>query len=42
VRSWIYIGAGVAVAGAAAYFLIKPSSEVVLQEQMQRAQSEWI
>jgi hypothetical protein len=33
VRNWIYVAGGVAVAGAAAYFLIKPAPEAVLQEQ---------
>jgi hypothetical protein len=33
VRNWILIGGGVAVAGAAAYFLVKPSPEAVLHEQ---------
>ncbi|HEY3519091.1 MAG TPA: DUF1587 domain-containing protein, partial [Gammaproteobacteria bacterium] len=32
-QKWIYIGGGVAVAGAAAYFLMKPSPEAQLQEQ---------
>ncbi|HEX7235787.1 MAG TPA: DUF1592 domain-containing protein [Gammaproteobacteria bacterium] len=32
-QKWIYIGAGVAVAGAAAYFLLKPTPEEMLQEQ---------
>jgi hypothetical protein len=33
VRNWILIGGGVAVAGAAAYFFVKPSPEAVLHEQ---------
>jgi hypothetical protein len=33
VQKWIYIGGGVAVAGAAAFFLLKPSPEAQLQEQ---------
>jgi len=33
VQKWILIGGGVAVAGAAAYFLMKPSPETQLQEQ---------
>ena len=32
-QKWIYIGGGVAVAGAAAYFLLKPTPEEMLQEQ---------
>jgi hypothetical protein len=33
VQKWIYIGGGVAVAGAAAYFFLKPSPEALLHEQ---------
>jgi hypothetical protein len=33
VQKWIYIGGGVVVAGAAAYFLMKPSPEAQLQDQ---------
>jgi hypothetical protein len=33
VQKWIYIGGGVAIAGAAAFFLAKPSPEAQLQEQ---------
>jgi len=33
VQKWIFIGGGVAVAGAAAFFLMKPSPETQLQEQ---------
>jgi len=33
VQKWIYIGGGVVVAGAAAYFLMKPSPEEQLQAQ---------
>jgi len=33
VQKWIFIGGGVAVAGAAAYFLMKPAPETQLQEQ---------
>ena len=32
-QKWIYIGGGVVVAGAAAYFLMKPSPEAQLQDQ---------
>ncbi|HVJ31407.1 MAG TPA: DUF1592 domain-containing protein, partial [Gammaproteobacteria bacterium] len=32
-QKWIYIGGGVAVAGAAAYWLMKPAPEAQLQEQ---------
>jgi hypothetical protein len=33
VRNWIYVAGGVAVVGAGAYLLLKPSPEAVLQEQ---------
>jgi uncharacterized protein DUF1592/uncharacterized protein DUF1588/uncharacterized protein DUF1587/uncharacterized protein DUF1585/uncharacterized protein DUF1595 len=33
VQKWIYIGGGVVVAGAAAYFLLKPSPQAQLEEQ---------
>jgi len=33
VQKWIYIGGGVALAGAAAYFFLKPSPEAMLEEQ---------
>jgi hypothetical protein len=33
VRNWVYVAVGVAVVGAGAYFLIKPSPEAALQEQ---------
>ena len=32
-QKWIYIGGGVAVAGAAAFFLLKPSPQAQLEEQ---------
>ena len=32
-QKWIYIGGGVALAGAAAYFWLKPSPEALLEEQ---------